>query len=57
MKEVPGPIFDMPWCFRGSQGYLEGHGDLVSRLIMGMIGVTAWVILNLLSPQEPPSRV
>ena len=24
--------------------YLEGHGDLVSRLIMGIIGVFIWLI-------------
>ena len=24
--------------------YLEGQGDLVSRLIMGIIGVTIWLI-------------
>ena len=24
--------------------HLEGQGDLVSRLIMGIIGVTIWVI-------------
>ena len=31
--------------------YLEGQGDLVSRLIMGIIGVTIWVIgvINLLT--------
>ena len=25
-------------------GYLEGHGDLVSRLIMRVTGVTIWAI-------------
>ena len=31
--------------------YLEGQGDLVTRLIMGIIGVTMWVIgvINLLT--------
>ena len=31
--------------------YLEGHGDLITRLTMGIIGVTMWVIgvINLLS--------
>ena len=31
--------------------YLEGHGDLVSRLIMEISGVTIWVIgvINLLT--------
>ena len=24
--------------------YLEGQGDLVSRLILGIIGVTIWLI-------------
>ena len=26
------------------RGYLEGQGDLVSRLVMGIIRVTIWVI-------------
>ena len=34
--------------FRVQEGsrlcYLEGQGDLVTRLIMGIIGVTIWVI-------------
>ena len=32
-------------------GYLGGQGDLISRLIMGIIGVTIWVIgvINLLT--------
>ena len=38
---------------------MEGQGDLVTRLIMGIIGVTIWVIgvINLLtkSPPDPPS--
>ena len=25
-------------------GYLEGHGDLVSGFIMGVIGLTIWLI-------------
>ena len=25
-------------------GYLEGHGDLVSRLIMGIIGAIMWLL-------------
>ena len=31
--------------------YLEGQGDLVTRLILGIIGVTIWVIgiINLLT--------
>ena len=31
--------------------YLEGHGDLVSRLVRGITGVTIWVIggINLLT--------
>ena len=30
---------------------LEGHGDLVSRLVMGIIGVIIWLIgvINLLT--------
>ena len=36
---------------QGMSYYLEGQGDLVSRLIMGIIGVTIWVIgvINLLT--------
>ena len=30
--------------FFGSRAYLEGHGDLVSRLIGGITRVTRWVI-------------
>ena len=35
----------------GGLQYLEGQGDLVSRLIMGIIRVTIWVIgvINLLT--------
>ena len=39
--------------------YLEGQGDLVSRFIMGIIGVTLWVmgfLTFLLSPPDPPSK-
>ena len=34
-----------------SRVYLEGQGDLVSRLIMGIIRVTIWVmgVMNLLT--------
>ena len=34
--------------------YLEGHGDLVNRLIMGIAGVMIWLIgvINLLA--KPP---
>ena len=36
-------------CMLGS--CLEGHGDLITRIIKGIIGVTIWVIgvINLLS--------
>ena len=36
---------------KGIAGYLEGQGDLISRLIMGIIRVTIWVIgvINLLT--------
>ena len=40
--------------------YLEGHGDLVRGLVMGIIRVTIWVIevINLLTnPQDPPSSM
>ena len=39
--------------------YLEGQGDLVSRLIMGIIRVTIWAIgaINLLTKSlDPPSN-
>ena len=31
--------------------HLEGHGDVVTRLILGIIGVTIWVqgVINLLT--------
>ena len=29
----------------GGKVYLEGHEDLVSRLISGIIGVTIWLIV------------
>ena len=38
--------------------FLEGHGDLISGLIMGIIGVIIWLIgflTYLLSPHDPPS--
>ena len=31
-------------CGRTCKAYLEGQGDLVSGLIMGMIRATIWVI-------------
>ena len=37
-------------------GYLEGQGDLVSRLLIWTIRVTVPVVY-LLSPSETPSRV
>ena len=43
-----------------SGGYLEGQGDLVSKLRMGIVGGTIWVIrvINLLTrPPDPPSNV
>ena len=40
--------------------YLEGHGDLVSRLIMGIIRMIIWLIEGLLTyllgPRDPPSK-
>ena len=40
------------------KGYLEGQGDLLSRLIRGIIGVTIWVIgvINLLTKSPLPSQ-
>ena len=51
--DIQSPIWEWaeqaPIC--GSTVYLEGQGDLVTRLIMGIIGVTIWVIgvINLLT--------
>ena len=46
---------------QGFRVYFEGHGDLVSRLIMGMIEVIicglSGLLTHLLSPHGPPSRV
>ena len=42
------------------RGYLEGQGDLVTRLIMGINGLTIWVIgvITLLTKSpDPPSTV
>ena len=41
--------------------YLEGQGDLATRLMMGMIGVTIWVtrvigVINLLTKSPCPSK-
>ena len=38
--------------------YLEGHGDLVIRLIIGIIGVIMWVIkvISLLTKSPWPSK-
>ena len=38
------------------QHNLEGHGDLVSRLITGIIGVIMWLmgVINLLIISKPP---
>ena len=44
-----GPLYSL---------YLGGQGDLVSRLVRGIVRVTMWVIgvINyLLSPHNPPS--
>ena len=41
-----------------TRSYLEGHRDLVTRLITGIIRVSTWVIevINpLTSPLDPPS--
>ena len=41
--------------------YLGGQGDLVTRLMMVIIGVTIWlvgaILTYLLSPPDPPSTV
>ena len=38
--------------------YLEGHGDLVSGLILGIIGVIIWLtgVINLLTKSPRPSK-
>ena len=39
--------------------YLEGHGDVVTRLIMGITGVILWfigVISILTKSPDPPSK-
>ena len=35
---------------------MEGQGDLVSRLMMGILRLTIGVLRVLLSPPDPPSR-
>ena len=47
--ETPGA--EVNWQFSLEIRYLEGQGDLVSRLIMQMARVTIWVIgvVNLLT--------
>ena len=44
----PEEIVLNPTLFRP---YLEGHGDLAGRLIMGIVGVIIWlmVVMNLLT--------
>ena len=44
-------MFPLPDEGLSSGAYLEGHGDLITRLIMGIIGVTMSVIgvINLLT--------
>ena len=46
----------MSWL--GFRVYLEGQGDLVTRLIVGIIGVAKWVIgvVNLLPKSPCPSK-
>ena len=46
--------------FQAQRFYLEGHGDLVTRLIIGIIGVSMWLMggsFTCFSPHDPPSRV
>ena len=44
-------------CILKRSRYLEGQGDLVCRLILGIIRVTMWVINILTQSPDPPSRV
>ena len=39
--------------------YFEGHGDLVSRLIVGIIAIITWLVrvVNLLSPHDSPKTL
>ena len=59
----------MRWGSRGAQTdarirselrccYLKGQGGLVSRLIMGIIGITMWSIrvINILTKSPLPSK-
>ena len=43
--------------FNGGRNYLEGHEDLVGRLIIGRIGAIVWLIgvINLLTRSPWPS--
>ena len=45
--------------FTGEMLYFEGHGDLVSRLIVGIIAIITWLVrvVNLLSPHDPPKTL
>ena len=64
MQGWPGSIDFRELGFRvqglGFRDYLEGRGDLVSRLIMRVTVVIIWLIrvISLLTkPPDPPSRV
>ena len=43
-------------CLPSVMTYLEGQGYLVSGLIMGVIGVTIWVIEVIKPLTDPPSK-
>ena len=58
MDAAQGPL-PRSWCSTLTLIlYLEGQGDLVSRLIMGISRVTIWVIgiINLLPKSPSPSK-
>ena len=40
-------------------GFREGHGDSVNRFIMGIIGVSTWLIglIDLLTPSRPQASL
>ena len=55
----PRPLKEQEWNLPITP-YLEGHGDFVSRLIIGIPGDTIWLmgVINLRTKSHyPPSRV
>ena len=50
--------FLISWRHECCRHYLEGHGDLVSRVVIGVTGVIIWLmgVINLLSKSPCPSK-